>query len=86
METAGTVDLDVEIKFSFNDNHFSIDVDKKQIEQFEDFDYVLKKCKEIDYVLEKCKEIEYIGKKLDYLKGLHGIVVWPSDIIQKEQP
>ena len=69
-----------------NDVQQTIENFKKQIEQFEDFDYVLKKCKEIDYVLEKCKEIEYIGKKLDYLKGLHGIVVWPSDIIQKEQP
>lgn len=36
LETAGTVDLDVEIKFSFADNYFSIDVDKKQIEQLKD--------------------------------------------------
>ena len=36
LETAGTVDLDVEIKFSFDNNHFSIDVDKKQLEQLKD--------------------------------------------------
>ncbi|MGL5694052.1 MAG: PH domain-containing protein [Peptostreptococcaceae bacterium] len=36
LETAGTVDLDVEIKFSFGENYFSIDVDKKQIEKLKD--------------------------------------------------
>jgi len=36
LETAGTVDLDVEIKFSFENKHFSIDVDKKQLEQLKD--------------------------------------------------
>lgn len=36
LETAGTVDLDVEIKFSFAEEYFSIDVDKKQIEQLKD--------------------------------------------------
>lgn len=36
LETAGTVDLDVEIKFNFGDTRFSIDVDKKQIEKLKD--------------------------------------------------
>ena len=36
LETAGTVDLDVEIKFTFDNNNFSIDVDKKQLEQLKD--------------------------------------------------
>lgn len=36
LETAGTVDLDVEIKFLIGDRHFSIDVDKKQLEQLKD--------------------------------------------------
>lgn len=36
LETAGTVDLDIEIKFSFNNESFSIDVDKKQLEQLKD--------------------------------------------------
>lgn len=36
LETAGTVDLDIEIKFSFGSKTFSIDVDKKQLEQLKD--------------------------------------------------
>lgn len=36
LETAGTVDLDVEIKFNFGNERFSIDVDKKQLEQLKD--------------------------------------------------
>ncbi len=36
LETAGTVDLDVEIKFSFGNRSFSIDVDKKQLEKLKD--------------------------------------------------
>lgn len=36
LETAGTVDLDIEIKFSFGNKDFSIDVDKKQLEQLKD--------------------------------------------------
>ena len=33
LETAGTIDLDIEIKFSINEKAFSIDVDKKQLAQ-----------------------------------------------------
>lgn len=36
LETAGTVDLDVEIKFTMGHDVFSIDVDKKQLEQLKD--------------------------------------------------
>lgn len=36
LETAGTVDLDVEIKFTMGEVPFSIDVDKKQIEKLKD--------------------------------------------------
>ncbi|MDU4891974.1 MAG: PH domain-containing protein [Clostridium sp.] len=36
LETAGTVDLDAEIKFSIGQANLSIDVDKKQIEQLKD--------------------------------------------------
>ncbi|OGX78351.1 hypothetical protein A6395_12645 [Exiguobacterium sp. SH31] len=35
-ETAGTVDLDVEIKFTIGDKPYSIDVNKKQIEHVKD--------------------------------------------------
>ncbi|MHC1750558.1 MAG: PH domain-containing protein [Cellulosilyticaceae bacterium] len=36
LETAGTVDLDVEIKFTIGEVGFSIDVDKKQLEHLKD--------------------------------------------------
>ncbi|MCG8476862.1 MAG: PH domain-containing protein [Cytophagales bacterium] len=36
LETAGNIDLDVEIKFSLGDQKFSIDVDRKQIEKLKD--------------------------------------------------
>lgn len=36
METAGTIDMDVEIKFSMGDRHYSIDVHKKHIEEVKD--------------------------------------------------
>lgn len=36
LETAGTIDLDIEIKFGIGDVAMSIDVDKKQIEQLKD--------------------------------------------------
>lgn len=36
LETAGTVDLDIEIKFSLGENHISIDVDKKELEKLKD--------------------------------------------------
>lgn len=36
LETAGTIDLDVEIKFNIGEMSFSIDVDKKQVEQLKD--------------------------------------------------
>lgn len=36
LETAGTIDADVEIKFVFGVKSFSIDVDKKQLEQLKD--------------------------------------------------
>ncbi|MCB0193865.1 MAG: PH domain-containing protein [Anaerolineae bacterium] len=36
LETAGNIDRDVEIKFSMGEEYYSIDVDKKQIEQLKD--------------------------------------------------
>lgn len=47
LETAGTVDLDVEIKFSIGDKYFSIDVDKKQLEQLKDLYKALIKISQI---------------------------------------
>lgn len=47
LETAGTVDLDVEIKFSIGEKYFSIDVDKKQLEQLKDLYKALIKISQI---------------------------------------
>ncbi|SDE18647.1 YvbH-like oligomerisation region [Paenibacillus sp. UNCCL117] len=47
METAGTVDLDVEIKFQIGSANFSIDVDKRQIEPIKDLYKTLLKISEI---------------------------------------
>lgn len=49
LETAGTVDLDVEIKFSIGDKVFSIDVDKKQLEQLKDLYKALIKIQELTH-------------------------------------
>lgn len=63
LETAGTVDLDVEIKFSFADAYFSIDVDKKQIEQLKD---LYKALFEIGKIQHKNRQsYEYGMKSLD---------------------
>ncbi|OCA87798.1 hypothetical protein A8F94_08115 [Bacillus sp. FJAT-27225] len=36
LETAGKIDLDIEIKFTLGNQHYSIDVDKKQINKLND--------------------------------------------------
>lgn len=51
LETAGTVDLDIEIKFQLGEQHFSIDIDKKQIEKIRDL------YKALFSIGETCKEI-----------------------------
>jgi len=48
LETAGTVDLDVEIKFSLGPAQFSIDVDKKQLEAVKDLYKALIRIAEIN--------------------------------------
>lgn len=47
METAGSLDLDVELKFYLGEKGFNIDVDKKQIEQLKDLYKALLKIAEI---------------------------------------
>lgn len=47
LETAGNIDLDVEIKFTLGDKHYSIDVDKKQLNQLKDLYKALIKISEI---------------------------------------
>jgi len=50
LETAGKVDLDVEIKFSLGNQSFSIDVDKKQLAQLIDL------YKALSYISEKVQD------------------------------
>lgn len=59
LETAGNIDLDIEIKFSIGDRAFSIDVDKKQLEQLKD---LYKALIAISQVMRSNK------RKLDYAK------------------
>ena len=51
LETAGTVDLDVEIKFQLGEQNFSIDINKNQIEKVRDL------YKALFTIGETCKEI-----------------------------
>lgn len=60
IETAGTIDLDCEIKFVIGDRAFSIDVDKNQIEQLKDLYKSLVKISQIkkhnEVMLNKAQE------------------------------
>lgn len=49
LETAGTVDLDIEIKFSLGGRNFSIDVQKKFINELKDLYKALMKIAEIQH-------------------------------------
>lgn len=63
METAGTVDLDVEIKFTMGSAHFSIDVHKKHIEEIKDLYKALLKISEIGH--ENEISLEFAKRSLD---------------------
>ncbi|MBU6172880.1 MAG: PH domain-containing protein [Planctomycetes bacterium] len=56
LETAGTIDLDIEIKFGIGDVSLSIDVDKKQIEQLKDLYKILLRIGEIQSENAKLRE------------------------------
>lgn len=49
LETAGTVDLDIEIKFKLGDTFFSVDVHKKYMDELKDLYKALIKISEIQY-------------------------------------
>ncbi|WP_102348724.1 PH domain-containing protein [Bacillus sp. Marseille-P3661] len=49
LETAGTIDLDVEIKFKIGNVDFSVDVHKKHIEELKDLYKALVKISEIQF-------------------------------------
>ena len=63
LETAGTIDLDAEIKFTMGENEYSIDVNKKHIEQLKDLYKSLITIGHIQY--ENAKYLEYAQKSLD---------------------
>lgn len=63
LETAGTVDLDIEIKFTMGDKAYSIDVNKKQIELLKDLYKALIKISEIQ--LENDRLHAYAHKSLE---------------------
>ena len=60
IETAGTIDLDCELKFRVNEEYFSIDVDKNEIESLKDIYKALIKIQQITesnrVMLEKSEE------------------------------
>lgn len=57
LETAGNIDLDVEIKFGLGSLNYSIDVDKKQIEQLKDLYKALVKISSIQESNEQLLDI-----------------------------
>ncbi|WP_026695230.1 PH domain-containing protein [Peribacillus kribbensis] len=71
LETAGTVDLDVEIKFTIGSEAFSIDVHKKHIEELKDLYKSLIKIAEI------CHENE------EYLKYAHDSLNLASNTLSR---
>jgi hypothetical protein len=82
LETAGTVDLDVEIKFNIGEKAFSIDVHKKHIEELKDLYKSLIKISEIQY--ENYKRLEFSQKSIDVAINCLGRI-GKADIDLKEQ-
>ncbi len=62
LETAGNMDRDVEIKFHMGEEYYSIDVDKKQIEQLKDLYKALLKIAMIQK--ENARMLHYADKSL----------------------
>lgn len=70
LETAGTIDLDAEIKFNLGKQSFSIDIDKKQIDKIRDLYKALFSIGEI------CKDIERQMDTLSMMqKSVNGMFV-----------
>ncbi len=63
LETAGTVDMDVEIKFHMGDESYSIDVNKNQIEQLKDLYKALLRIASVQK--QNSALFEYAEKSLD---------------------
>lgn len=72
LETAGTVDLDAEIKFSIGQANLSIDVDKKQIEQLKDLYKALIRIGQISRHNNNC--LEFSRRSLETASSVLGRV------------
>ena len=76
LETAGTVDLDVEIKFTIGELPFSIDVDKRHLESVKDLYKALIKIAEIsasnEDLFEYAKQSVLIAKETLNRVGIQG--------------
>jgi uncharacterized protein YfkK (UPF0435 family) len=82
LETAGTVDLDVELKFTIGSEHYSIDVHKKHIEELKDLYKVLLKIAEISRENETM--LEYARQSLDLASTVLGrIASTPSNLSEQ---
>jgi hypothetical protein len=72
LETAGTVDLDVEIKFKIGAHAYSIDVHKKHLEELKDLYKSLLKIAELCH--ENEAKLEYAHKSLELTANVFGRV------------
>ncbi|KZE38769.1 hypothetical protein AV656_07655 [Bhargavaea cecembensis] len=82
LETAGKVDLDVEIKFTLGNQAYSIDVDKKQLDQLKDLYKALGYIAEVTH--ENSIQMDMATQSLDRaVQVLHN--ARPSDIQLAEQ-
>ncbi len=63
LETAGTVDMDIEIKFSMGEHSYSIDVNKKFMEELKDLYKALIKIGSLQ--LENAKLLQYAQNSLE---------------------
>lgn len=84
LETAGKIDLDVEIKFNLGSTAFSIDVDKKQLEELKDL------YKALLYIGEKIYEnkimLKMANESLDKaVQVLHNTRIGEQDLAKQFQ-
>ncbi|WP_284035921.1 PH domain-containing protein [Neobacillus sp. 114] len=77
LETAGTVDLDVEIKFKIGSQPFSIDIHKKHIEEVKDLYKALIKISEITH--ENEISLQFAKQSLDVASTTLGRVSTPDN-------
>lgn len=79
IETAGTMDLDAELKFNLGELRFSIDIDKSQIEQIRDI------YKALTAIAEACQSIRHqelvLGNVFDKVTAMFNLKDMPETVI-----